>query len=163
MPVKELKNYRGISYQEKDIKIEEETKLIDSSKIDLTSAEIRFKISDLQQSNYKFKLSNSQGDELIFGYNHPKKEFYLDRSAAGQTEFSEDFANKISVAPRISEDTELNGVIILDKTSIELFYDNGKTVITEIVFPNYPWEKLSITPENGELSLDEIEAYQLKF
>ncbi|UBZ07286.1 glycoside hydrolase family 32 protein [Salegentibacter mishustinae] len=163
MPVKELKNYRGISYQEKDIKIEEEAKLIDSSKIDLTSAEIRFKISDLQQSNYKFKLSNSQGDELIFGYNHPKKEFYLDRSAAGQTEFSEDFANKISVAPRISEDTELNGVIILDKTSIELFYDNGKTVITEIVFPNYPWEKLSITPENGELSLDEIEAYQLKF
>lgn len=163
MPVKELKNYRGISYQDKDIKIEEETKLIDSSKIDLTSAEIRFKISDLQQSNYKFKLSNSQGDELIFGYNHPKKEFYLDRSAAGQTEFSEDFANKISVAPRISEDTELNGVIILDKTSIELFYDDGKTVITEIVFPNYPWEKLSIAPENGELTLDGIEAYQLKF
>ncbi len=163
VPAKELKNYRGISYQEENIKIEGETKLIDSSRIDLASAEIRFNISDLKDTNYKFRLSNSQGDELVFGYNHSKKEFYLDRSAAGQTDFSEDFANKMSTAPRISKSEDLSGIIILDKTSIELFFDEGETVITEILFPNFPWEQLSVIAEDGEFTLDNVEAYQLNF
>ncbi len=163
VPAKELKNYRSISYQEENIRIEGETKLIDSSRIDLTSAEIRFNISDLKDTNYKFRLSNSKGDELVFGYNHSKKEFYLDRSAAGQTDFSEDFANKMSTAPRISESEDLNGIIILDKTSIELFFDEGETVITEILFPNFPWKQLSVIAEDGEFTLDNLEAYQLNF
>jgi levanase/fructan beta-fructosidase len=32
----------------------------------------------------------------------------------------------------------------LDKTSIELFYDNGETVMTEIFFPLKPFETLSL-------------------
>ncbi len=163
VPAKELENYRSIHYKDDNVKIKGTTTIIDSSKIDLTSAEIRFNISALKDTNYKFRLSNSQGDELVFGYDHAKKEFYLDRSAAGQTDFSEDFANKISTAPRISKAEDLSGIIILDKTSIELFFDGGKTVITEIFFPNYPWEQLSVSAEDGEFTLGQIEAYQLKF
>ncbi|MCM8568618.1 glycoside hydrolase family 32 protein [Gramella jeungdoensis] len=163
VPARELKNYRSINYKEENVKINGTTKLIDSAKIDLSSAEIRFKISDLKQTDYKFSLSNSQGDELVFGYDHAEKEFYLDRSKAGQTGFSEDFANKISTAPRISDAGDLTGIIILDKTSVELFFDDGKTVMTEIFFPNYPWEQLSVSAENGEFTLDQIDAYQLKF
>lgn len=163
VPVEELKNYRSINYKENNVKITDVTKLIDSSKIDLTSAEIKFRISDLKEKDYKFTLSNSQGDKLLFGYDHSKKEFFLDRSKAGQTDFSKEFAKNITTAPRISEAEDLSGVIILDKTSIELFFDGGKNVITETFFPNHPWEQLSISSEGGEFILDEIEAYQLKF
>ncbi|MDX1544138.1 MAG: glycoside hydrolase family 32 protein [Christiangramia sp.] len=163
VPAKELQNYRSINYKDDNVKIEGDTKIIDSSKIDLASAEIRFNISDLKQTNYKFRLSNSQGDELVFGYDHEKKQFYLDRSKAGKTDFSENFVNKISTAPRLSDAGDLTGIIILDKTSIELFFDEGKTVMTEIFFPKYPWEQLSVSAEAGEFTLDHIEAYQLKF
>lgn len=163
IPAEEIQNYRSISYKENNVKIDGATKLLDSSQIDLTSSEIRFNISELKQADYKFRLSNSEGDELVFGYDHSKKEFYLDRSEAGQTEFSENFGNKVSTAPRISDANDLNGIIILDKTSVELFFDDGKTVITEIFFPNYPWEQLSISSEGNEFTLDNIEAYQLKF
>ncbi|PTS91564.1 hypothetical protein DBR27_20645, partial [Flavobacterium sp. HMWF030] len=35
--------------------------------------------------------------------------------------------------------------IILDKTSIEIFYNNGEKVMTEIFFLNKPFTSLSIT------------------
>lgn len=162
-PVNELKSYRSKNYKDANIQIEGNTKIIDSSKIDLTSAEIRFKISNLKNTKYQFKLSNSSGDELLFGYDHSSQEFFIDRSQAGQIDFSEDFANKVSTAPRISNSEDLSGIIILDKMSIELFFDEGKTVMTEIFFPNQPWETLSVNAEEGLFSLDETEAYQLKF
>jgi levanase/fructan beta-fructosidase len=39
---------------------------------------------------------------------------------------------------------ELSLEFVLDKTSIELFYDNGETVMTEIFFPLKPFETLSL-------------------
>ena len=162
-PVKEVNNYRSSFYKAGDVKIEGQTKIIDAERIDLSKAEIKFRISKLEDRNYRFRLSNSAGDELLFGYDHAKKEFYLDRSNAGQTDFSEQFGNKISTAPRISEADDLSGIIMLDKTSIELFYDDGKTVMTEIFFPNAPWDEFSIGSEDQEFTLQNIEAYELKF
>jgi len=31
-----------------------------------------------------------------------------------------------------------DAIVIFDKTSIEIFWDQGKTVMTEIFFPNAP-------------------------
>jgi levanase/fructan beta-fructosidase len=51
----------------------------------------------------------------------------------------------------------------LDKTSIELFYDDGETVMTEIFFPNAPFETLSIESEQQEFQLNHIEVHELNF
>ena len=56
---------------------------------------------------------------------------------------------------------DLFGTIILDKTSIELFFDNGETVMTEIFFPNSPFDKLSIQPKDQEFILGNIEIHKL--
>ena len=138
-------------------------KIIDSEKIALSSAEIKFEISDLQKTTYQFKLSNSAGDELLFGYDHSANEFFINRSKAGQVDFSEEFASKVSTAPRISTSKKLDGTIILDNTSIELFFDGGKTVMTEIFFPNHPWQTLSVEAKDVPFTLNEIQAYQLTF
>lgn len=163
VPVQELQSYRSKKYKDQNIQIDGLTKIIDSEKIALNSAEIRFKISDLKEKKYQFKLSNSTGEELLFGYDNSDKEFFINRSKAGQVDFSEEFASKISTAPRISTAKNLDGTIIIDQTSIELFFDGGKTVMTEIFFPNHPWETLSVQSVDGSFTLNEIEAYQLKF
>ena len=70
---------------------------------------------------------------------------------------------RITPATRTSNNDNLSGTILLDKTSIELFYDNGETVMTEIFFPNAPYDKLSIESKNQEFVLDNIEVHELKF
>jgi len=160
-PVQELSKYRGIKYKKENISIKGETKIIDADAIDLASAEIKFNISNLKETIYTFKLSNKQGNELLFGYNHIKKSFFINRQNSGRTAFSKKFSNKVSIATRTSKTNNLSGTILLDKTSIELFYDNGETVMTEIFFPNAPYTKLSIEAKNKDFILDNIEINKL--
>ena len=98
-----------------------------------------------------------------FGYNNSDKNFFVDRRKSGKIDFSNKFADHISVAKRTSLNTNLSGTIILDKTSIELFFDNGETVMTEIFFPNKPYDKLSIEPKDQEFILGSIEINKLNF
>ncbi|MGS0527049.1 GH32 C-terminal domain-containing protein [Zobellia nedashkovskayae] len=69
----------------------------------------------------------------------------------------------MSTAPRTASSSNLKGKILLDKTSIELFYDNGQTVITEIFFPNVPFETLSIVSNKEKFTLNNLEIHELKF
>jgi levanase/fructan beta-fructosidase len=164
-PVNELNEYRGKKFKKDGITIKDKdgVKIIDSKFIDLTSALIKFNISDSENNSFNFKLSNKTGDELSFGYNHTDNSFYINRKRAGKTDFSENFGNKISTAPRISPSKNLNGTILLDKTSIELFFDDGKTVMTEIFFPNAPFDTFSVESKNEEFVIDHIEIHELKF
>lgn len=162
-PVQELNKYRSTKYKNKNIVITENTKIIDSDVIDLASAEINFSISDLKETVYTFMLSNKQGDQLLFGYDNTSKKFFIDRKKSGKTDFSEKFANKISIAPRTSINNTLTGTILLDKTSIELFFDNGETVMTEIFFPNTPYDKLSVESKDKEFIIANIEVNKLNF
>ncbi len=160
-PVKELFNYRSEKYKKDSITIKRSEKIIDSKAIDLSSTEINFKISDLKNSGFTFKLINKQGDTLSFGYNNTDDSFFIDRSKTGKLDFSENFANRVSVAKRSSLSPNLTGKIILDKTSVELFFDNGQTVMTEIFFPKSPFNELIIEPKSKEFILDYIELHQL--
>ena len=160
-PVKELSNYRSIKYKKDAIAIKRTEKIIDSKSINLASTEINFKISDLKNSGFNFKLSNKQGDILIFGYDNTNNNFFIDRRKTGNIEFSEKFANRVSFAKRTSINPNLEGKIILDKTSIELFFDNGETVMTEIFFPKSPFSELIIEPKSKEIILETIELHQL--
>jgi len=162
-PVKELTNYRSTKFKKESIAINGDTKIIDSKAIDLASTEINFKISDLKNSGFAFKLTNKQGDTLAFGYNHSDKNFFVDRRKSGKTEFSEKFADRVSIAKRTSLNADLHGTIILDKTSIELFFDNGETVMTEIFFPNTPYDKLSVESKDKEFIIANIEVNKLNF
>lgn len=100
---------------------------------------------ELTTSNNKkvgYRLSNDLGEVLEFGFDAKTNQFYFDRTAAGRKDFSEKFAHRVSFAPHISNDKTIKGIMLLDKTSVELFWDNGTTVFTEIFFPNAPFTKM---------------------
>lgn len=162
-PVAELEGYRGVKFKNEAIAISQETTLIDSKKIDLSRAEINFNISAIQDKSFSFKISNRNADELFFGYNHKDNNFYIDRTKSGRTGFSKEFADRITTASRTSNAENLKGTILLDKTSIEIFYDAGETVMTEVFFPNTPYETLSIHSENKDFILDNLEIHELNF
>ncbi|WKL43726.1 glycoside hydrolase family 32 protein [Flavobacterium sp. ZE23DGlu08] len=163
IPVKELGNYREKKYKRENITIKGEVELINSKMTDLSSVEIKFNIRQLGHGVYTFKFSNKEGDVLLFGYEFLKNQFFINRINSGRTSFSEKFGNTTSIAPRVSKSKNLAATVILDKTSIELFFDNGKTVMTETFFPNAPFERLTILTENQEVILDDVEVNQLIF
>ena len=162
-PVKELNGYRAKKVADTAISIEGKTVLTTSTTIDLSKTEINFEIPDVTKGKYTFILSNSKGDELRFGYDATEKQFFVNRKKSGKIDFSDKFSDRIAKAPRTANSNDLTGKILLDKTSIELFYDNGQTVMTEIFFPNAPFETLSIESDKENFTINNLEIHELKF
>ena len=162
-PVDELRAYRGKKYKDDKIQINGKTVLITKESISLSKTEINFEILDVSNGKYTFSLSNSKGDDLKFGFDAAENKFFVDRSESGKTAFSDKFTDRTATAPRTASSKNLTGKIILDKTSIELFYDDGQTVMTEIFFPNAPFETLNLESDKGNFTLDSLEIHEFNF
>lgn len=100
---------------------------------------IELNVSDLR--SFSFVFGNISGQSLKAGYDEEKNSFYIDRTQAGKSGFSPQFAN-IQYGPRISQANASKVVLILDNTSLELFADQGLTTMTEIFFPDTPFNYL---------------------
>jgi fructan beta-fructosidase len=103
----------------------------------------RIDIKDIKVTHFEIILSNTYNEKLIVGYHSDKKQFYIDRTNAGVSNFNSGFA-AVAVAPRLSFAMNMDLSILLDKTSIELFADGGRTVMTALFFPTSPYTKWEI-------------------
>jgi len=105
-------------------------------------SEIKFQTDLSKPIEIAFK--NQMGETLIFEIDPVKKEMSLDRRKSGLTNFEVRFANKIHSLPYIVSDKVVDVRIILDWSSIEIFVDEGKYVMTEQIFPTEFYNNLQI-------------------
>ena len=103
----------------------------------------RIDIKDIKATDFEIILSNTFNEKLVVGYHADEKQFYIDRTKAGVSNFNQGYAT-VAVAPRLSFTTNMDLSIVLDKTSIELFADGGRTVMTALFFPTFPYTKWKI-------------------
>ena len=113
-----------------------------------------------QANDFEIILSNAFNEKLIIGYDAVKKQYFIDRTKAGIANFNEGFA-AIAVAPRISSEIYLDVSILLDKTSIELFADGGRTVMTALFFPTHPYTNCILQTKEG-IRFKSINLFSLK-
>jgi levanase/levanbiose-producing levanase len=71
----------------------------------------------------------------VLSYNAATAELILDRRSSGDIGFHEKFAS-VESAPLVLEDGALKLQIIVDHCSIEVFAQDGKVVLTDLVFPD---------------------------
>ena len=159
IPVKELDSYKEVIVDNSNLKFQGELMLYNTSESILNNSVIEVELGKLGKDTYNFRLTNDNGDTIDFGINTKDSFYYLDRGKSGLTGFSEKFANKISKAVFNSSSDQLKVEIILDKTSIELFYNDGETVITEIFFPTAPFQSLELT--SADSSEVEIKKFKI--
>ena len=162
-PVKEINNYISKSINKGNFNIESETVLVRKPELDFSSVDIQFKIKNIRKDIYTFSFFNHIGDSLKFGINNKEKFFFLDRTKSGNLSFSDKFAPIISIAPIKEEFKNIDIRVLLDKTSIEIFYNNGETVMTEIFFPQKPIEAFAVKSEKFNIEIDGMTINQLKF
>ncbi len=97
-------------------------------------------------------LKNDADEELKIGYNMLSKQVFVDRTKIN-TEFKDSNYLSKDVAPYIIEN-EIRMKIILDASSVEVFIDEGKLVMTNIIFPESPFSKLSLFSSLGSVELE---------
>lgn len=90
----------------------------------------------------KVTLSNETGEAFTITYDQKSMTLSCDRSRSGLTDFSQHF-NVPSSAPLVRELTSLR--IFTDKSSIEVFGNNGEVCLTSLVFPSSPLNTLTVS------------------
>ena len=120
----------------------------------------RIDLKEMKATDFEIILSNTFNEKVIVGYHAAKKQFYIDRTKAGVSNFNDGFA-AVAVAPRVSNTKNMDLFILLDKTSVELFADGGRTVMTSLFFPTFPYTKWEITSKE-KMPLSSIKLYSIK-
>jgi fructan beta-fructosidase len=110
--------------------------------------------------DFSLIVSNDIGEELIIGYDKKQNQYFIDRSKSGKTEFQKEFAAR-HVAPRFTDNTKMNISLLIDVSSVELFADDGLTVMTEIFFPNKPYNQIHLESSDNIL-IKKLEYINLK-
>ncbi len=162
-PVRELETLRQqtITFEAVDISptqnISEEYQLIPRR------LELSLDISLQASSNGRFglQLSNENGETYRIGFDGDTNQFFSDRTKARSQTFSEKFADAVSYAPRILQDSTIKMHFFIDESSIELFADDGATVMTELFFPTEAFTTLSLFADKKGTRLTSGQAYQL--
>ena len=139
---------------------------IDAANFDLTtktgkiSGPVYLKISSDKIKSFSITLSNNLNEKVVVGYDESANNYFIDRTKSGKTDFEKDFASK-AIAPRVSAAENMNMVLVIDDASVEMFADNGLSVMTAIFFPNENFSMINIASEN-DFKIKELTFHALK-
>jgi Beta-fructosidases (levanase/invertase) len=162
-PVKEFANLmsRSDTLTIKSLRFTGEKEVL-SDRIPLMQSQMLFdfKLSDTRDDSLGIILENSLKERLIIGYSTIQKLFYIDRRAAGNSGFSNKFAG-ISTAPYLAG-TYLKMNLLVDASSVELFVDDGRLVMTSLVFPTEKFTKLKMFSKGADILLNTAEFHGIE-
>ncbi len=88
-------------------------------------------------------LHNQAGDQVKIDFDFVKKELRLDRRQSGKVGFDKYFGN-VQTAPMLSDFSKNTLTIVLDASSLELFWQDGQVVMTTLLFPQQPYDSLQL-------------------
>ena len=111
-------------------------------------------------NNFSLVLSNELGEQLVIGFDKKQNQYFIDRTKSGKTDFQKDFA-ATHVAPRLTDNAAMKVSLMIDVSSVELFADNGLTEMTEIFFPNKPYNQIHVKSDDG-IVIKKLEYINLK-
>jgi fructan beta-fructosidase len=139
---------------------------IDATQYDLTATvgkltgPAQLKLAADTIKPFSITLSNNAGEKVVLGYDKESNAFYIDRTKSGKIDFEKGFA-ATHKAPRLSQQTNLDLTLIIDNASVELFADDGLSVMTSVFFPNEPFTNITLqSPEH--LKLKTVQYSKLK-
>jgi fructan beta-fructosidase len=132
-PVRELDNYFGETiFENKSFSLQ--NNINDAGKAKANIADIQFTMSVNGAEKAGIKVLKSGDEETMIYYDSKDKKVKIDRTRSGNVSFHEKFGSIESV-PVVEESKDLTFRILIDKSIVEVFVNDGKYVLTDLVFP----------------------------
>ena len=122
--------------------------------------EIEMEIKNAGASKMVFSLLNEKGEKLYMYYDAMQEQFVMDRSESGNADFSASFP-AVTVAP-VSDVGYVKLRLFVDRSSIEVFGDDGEFVMTNQVFPSVPYNSMSFESIRGHYTVKSMKIYKIK-
>lgn len=159
-PSSEVKKARGKKVSIPSFKVSEKHEMVNLFEEKQGAYEVEIVIQNAGASKIAFSLLNDKGEKVSMYYDLNRKQFVMDRSESGTVDFSKDFP-AVTVAPA-NVDKELTLRLFVDRSSIEAFGEDGKFVMTNLVFPSQPYVKMCFEADKNGYAVKTLNVYKLQ-
>lgn len=159
-PSSEVKKARGKKVSIPSFKVSEKHEMVNLFEEKQGAYEVEIVIQNAGASKIAFCLLNDKGEKVSMYYDLNRKQFVMDRSESGTVDFSKDFP-AVTVAPA-NVDKELTLRLFVDRSSIEAFGEDGKFVMTNLVFPSQPYVKMCFEADKNGYAVKTLNVYKLQ-
>lgn len=123
--------------------------------------EVSMEIQPERSKEVEMTFSNTLGEKVVMVYDVAAKTLSFDRRNSGIVDFSQDFP-AMTVAPTFSDGENLRLRIFVDRSSMEVFGNDGRSVMTNLVFPNEPYSVMTVRSKGGKAKVRDLKVYNLK-
>lgn len=159
-PSVEVKKARGKKVSIPSFRVSEKHEIVNLFEDNQGAYEVEILIQNAGASKIAFCLLNEKGEKVSMYYDLNRKQFVMDRSESGTVDFSKDFP-AVTVAPA-NVDKELTLRLFVDRSSIEAFGEDGKFVMTNLVFPSQPYVKMCFEADKNGYAVKTLNVYKLQ-
>lgn len=159
-PSSEVKKARGKKVSIPSFRVSEKHEMVNLFEDNQGAYEVEILIQNAGASKIAFCLLNDKGEKVSMYYDLNRKQFVMDRSESGTVDFSKDFP-AVTVAPA-NVDKELTLRLFVDRSSIEAFGEDGKFVMTNLVFPSQPYVKMCFEADKNGYAVKTLNVYKLQ-
>jgi fructan beta-fructosidase len=123
-------------------------------------AEIELEIASGAWKEAGFRLANAAGEEVVVGVAAQPLELFVDRRRSRSTTFHDAYPGR-HAGPIGWRGDRLSLHVLFDQSVLEIFGNDGETVITERVYPTRPFDRLELLP-GGRAAIGKARFWNLR-
>ena len=150
-PVKELESLRKNALTLNDVTLNEETKI---DGINGNVGELILNVDTNVSKSFKLKLRCSANQETVLSYDKASGIFSVNRDKSGRGAGG---TSEVKIKP--SDNLKVH--IFMDKSSVEVFLNDGEAVLSNRIYPRENSQDIVFVPE-GTLKINQLAFYQLE-
>jgi fructan beta-fructosidase len=140
------------------LRVSHETAIVERTALP-ESADIRFEISRGTWQDAGLRLSNAAGEEAVVGVRATGPELFVDRRRAVAAATHKEYAGRHTGPVRWREN-KITVRLIFDRSVVEVFANDGETVITDRLYPSSPLDRIEwiggAPPEGARATMSEL-------
>lgn len=157
-PIQELQRIRTPILSLENTSLEEAQLRL--SGLELDSFELIAEFVPGITEDFSIKVRKSDSQQTVIGYKGSENEIFVDRTLSGIIDFQEGFVGTHAV--KLMTQNELIKLhIFVDRSSVEVFVNDGIAVITDLIFPEPESLGLGLHASQDGIQLQRFEIFKL--
>lgn len=158
-PIREMRKLRHSYLNQSNVSLDAVSKTLHAQKIGGDRLEIQAEIATGSDSEVGFRVRKGENVETVVGFLPPSGELYIDRARSGETGFSKDFPGRHNAKLRQNARVKLH--IFIDRSSVEVFANDGEVTMTERIYPPPNAQDLEIYSKDGKARVLSLHVWKL--
>ena len=152
---------REKSFQFKNITLDKKDSLFTNTNLKGNTFEIEAEIEIRTASRFGFEVRKGINQKTVIGYDVKQHKLFIDRSNSGENKFNNLFTG-LQTAPLLDSSKNIKLHIFVDLSSVELFGDDGKIVMTDLIFPSASSSGIDFFTNDGKVIIKNLVVWNLK-